>query len=58
VFTAGEKGAEKSRYPGDNITPAKAKELLLAAIGADIECTVERVMPWSAISENAERMVF
>ena len=57
MFTAGERGTEKSRYPGDNITNANAKELLLAAIGADIECTVERVMPWTAISENAERIV-
>ena len=57
MFTAGEQGIERSRYPGDNITYAKAKELLLAAIGADIECTVERIMPWSAISENAERIV-
>jgi hypothetical protein len=54
VFTAGPQGTEESRYPADGITDEKAKGLLLAAIGADVECTIDLVMPWSAISENAE----
>lgn len=54
VFTAGPQGLEASRYPADGITNEKAKELLLAAIGEDIECTIDLVMPWSAVSENAE----
>jgi hypothetical protein len=55
VFTSGPQGAEGSRYPADGITNEKAKEFLLDAIGADVDCTVESVMPWSALSENAER---
>lgn len=54
VFTAGPQGYESSRYPADGITNEKAKELLLAAIGEDIDCTIDLVMPWSAVSENAE----
>lgn len=54
VFTAGPPGSEGSRYPADGITNEKAKELLLAAIGADVECKIDLVMPWSATSENAE----
>ena len=57
VFTAGEQGTEASRYPADGITNEKAKELLIAAIGADVECTIDLVMPWSAVSENAERII-
>lgn len=58
VFTAGEQGTEKSRYPADGITDGKAKELLLAAIGEDIDCTIDLVMPWSASSEYAERTIY
>ena len=54
VNTYGIKGTEESRRPADGITNEKAREMLYAAIGADVELEVTFLSPWRAVCDVAE----
>lgn len=57
VNTAGKPGSEESRYPANDITNEKARKMLRAAIGADVELEVTLVAKWEAVCDIASSFV-
>ncbi|KAK0287961.1 hypothetical protein LTR35_003433 [Friedmanniomyces endolithicus] len=55
VNTAGVRGSEASRYPGKDISNEQARDILRAAIGADVDFEITLLSPWSAVCDVAER---
>lgn len=55
VNTAGKRGTEESRHPSIGITNEKAREMLRAAIGADVDFKITLLSPWNAECNVAER---
>lgn len=54
VNTAGKRGTEESRFPG-KASHERAREILTAAIGADVEFEITLLSPWRAVCDVAER---
>ncbi|KAK0930512.1 hypothetical protein LTR29_016662 [Friedmanniomyces endolithicus] len=55
VNTAGVRGSEASQFPGKDITNERAREILQAAIGADVDFEITLLSPWNALCDVAER---
>lgn len=53
VNTAGKQGTEESRFPADTITDAKARQMLRAAVGEDVNFQITLVAKWRAVCDNA-----
>lgn len=57
VNTAGKPGTEESRYPANDITNDKARKMLRAAIGADVQFEVTLIAKWEAVCDVASNFV-
>ncbi|KAK0865803.1 hypothetical protein LTS02_005095 [Friedmanniomyces endolithicus] len=55
VNTAGVRGSEASRFPGKDITNERAREILQAAIGAEVDFEITLLSPWNGLCDVAER---